>query len=237
MEKAFPFLMLVFRPILFVLFQAIIAVALLALGNGSPWKTSQGYWVVSALFANVPTYLALRGLLRKEGVRYFDGVRFTKSLWWHDLLIAGGLFLLAGPIAMLPNTMIANALWGGPEASYHLFFRKIPLWIVCIGFVWPITQGLVELPAYFSYCMPRLERILKNGWLAWAVSSFFLAFQHVALPAIFDGRYLLWRLGMFLPFAFFVGLCLKLRPRLFPYLMIAHGLVDVPVVAMLLFVK
>ena len=62
--------------------------------------------------------------------------------------------------------------------------------------------------------MPRLEAQLKNGWLAWLIASFFLAAQHMFLPLILDWRFMLWRLGMFLPFALFTGLVLKLRPAL-----------------------
>jgi hypothetical protein len=42
---------------------------------------------------------------------------------------------------------------------------------------------------------------------------------------------------MFLPFAFFVGLCIKLRPRLLPYLMVAHALIDFAAVGVLLTVS
>jgi hypothetical protein len=82
--------------------------------------------------------------------------------------------------------------------------------------------------------MPRLEEQLGNNWLAWALASFFLAFQHVTLPLILDWRFIIWRMGMFIPFAFFIGLCLKLRPQLFPYLMIGHALIDLMTVMILL---
>ena len=55
----------------------------------------------------------------------------------------------------------------------------------------------------------------------------FLAAQHCFLPLILDGRFLLWRLGMYLPFALFAGLMLKLRPSLLPYMVIVHGLIDI----------
>jgi hypothetical protein len=47
------------------------------------------------------------------------------------------------------------------------------------------------------------------------------------LPFIPDGRFFLWRLGMYLPFALFAGLLLKLRPGLLPYMIIVHGLLDI----------
>jgi len=81
---------------------------------------------------------------------------------------------------------------------------------------------------------PALEVQLGNSWFAWGLASLFLALQHIALPLIFDGRFMLWRFGMFIPLAFFMGLCLKLRPQLFPYLMFVHILIDMMTVVIIL---
>jgi hypothetical protein len=78
--------------------------------------------------------------------------------------------------------------------------------------------------------MPRLEAQLKNGWAAWLLASCFLAAQHMFLPLILDGGFILWRLLMYLPFALFVGLLIKLRPTLLPYAMIIHALADLSAV-------
>ena len=234
MEKRAPFLMLLLRVSLFIAFQALIALLFWVLGKEAPWKLSEGYWVLTGLLANGVTFYLLYRLFQKEGIRYFDHFRFTKDGWWKDLLIALGLLILSGPISMIPNTLLAKWLFGSIEVSTELFFRPLPLWVIFLGFFWAITQGLVELPAYFSYAMPRIEKQLQNGWFAWALASFFLAFQHIGIPLIFQMDFILWRLGMFLPFAFFIGFCLKLRPRLFPYIMIGHALMDIGAVAMLL---
>jgi len=84
--------------------------------------------------------------------------------------------------------------------------------------------------------MPRLAAQLKNGWLAWAVCAFFLAFQHCFLPFIPDSRFMLWRLGMYLPFALYAGLLLKLRPTLLPYFVITHALIDISTLSVYLMV-
>jgi len=47
----------------------------------------------------------------------------------------------------------------------------------------------------------------------------------------FDSDFMLWRIGMYLPFAFFAGLVLKLRPQLLPYFVIVHALMDVSTLA------
>ncbi|MCB9284572.1 MAG: hypothetical protein H6563_10895 [Lewinellaceae bacterium] len=233
MKNTAPYLMLLLRVGLFVLFQATIALLFYILGSEAPWVRSEGYWAIAGLLANGVTFLLLVKLFRKEGVRYFDNFRFVRKDWWKDLLIAIGLLILAGPISTFPNIWLAKGLLGSTEASAALFFRPLPLWVIIISFLWPFAQGLVELPTYFAYAMPRIEKQLNNGWIAWALASFFLAFQHAGLPLIFDLNFILWRIGMFLPFAFFIGLCLKIRPRLFPYLMISHALMDLVVVLMI----
>jgi hypothetical protein len=61
-----------------------------------------------------------------------------------------------------------------------------------------------------------------------------LGLQHIAVPLLFDARYILWRGLMFIPFAFFAAIVLHWRPRLLPYMVIAHVLMDMSFVAMLL---
>ena len=58
--------------------------------------------------------------------------------------------------------------------------------------------------------------------------------DHVEL--ILDGGYLLWRFGMFLPFALITGLALKFRPSLLPYFVVVHALMDVTTVLVYLMI-
>jgi hypothetical protein len=106
----------------------------------------------------------------------------------------------------------------------------LPAWALVLSFLFPLTIGFAELPTYFGYVMPRLASQLKNGWLAWLIASLALAAQHMFLPLILDGGFILWRLLMYLPFALFGGLLIKLRPTLLPYSMIVHALADVSAV-------
>jgi hypothetical protein len=117
-----------------------------------------------------------------------------------------------------------------------MLFRPLPTWAFVLSFLFPLTIAFAELPTYFGYCLPRLEVQLKNGWAAWLISSFFLAAQHMFLPLILNGGYLLWRFGMFLPFALFIGLMVKLRPSLLPYAVIVHALLDVTTVLVYLMI-
>lgn len=50
--------------------------------------------------------------------------------------------------------------------------------------------------------------------------------QHITLPLLFDVRFIVWRLLMFLPFALFLGLVIHWHKQLLPYLMVVHALMD-----------
>jgi hypothetical protein len=221
-----PWLMLVARPVLFAFFQLLIAGGLALTDSPAAWDESAAWWPFSVLFANFVTVALLILLFRREGGRYLDITRFSRNTLWNDLGIVILLLVLVAPISTLPNIWLAKLLYGSSEVAFSLFFRPLPFWAKLVSFLMPVTIAFAELPTYFGYVMPRLEKQLGNGWLAWMLASFFLAFQHIAVPLIFDWRFMLWRLGMFIPFALFVGLVLKLRPRLFPYLMIGHALMD-----------
>ncbi|NDP20954.1 MAG: hypothetical protein GZ091_07735 [Paludibacter sp.] len=237
MKNVSPFPMLFLRFVMFALFQSLLALVFFFLNINEAWKTSQGWWIIGGLLTNIVTFIVMQRYFSQKGIRYFDNFRFIKNDWWKDVLLLIGILIITVPLAMLPNTLLVELLYGSDEVPLQLFFRSIPLWLIIIGFFWAITQGIVELPFYFAYLMPRLEKRLKNGWSAWMLASLFLALQHVALPLIFDWKFIVWRFGMFLLFAFFIGLCLKLRPRLFPYIMIVHSLMDIGTVAMFFTVK
>lgn len=227
---AHPWLMLISRSVLFMIFQGLIALILMAAGTPSAWDESARWWTFMAFLANfVSIYLLVR-LLHAEGRRYFDVFRFSGVTWKTDML----WFLLASVIAMpivgAPREPLAAAIFGDAMIATNMMFRPLPAWAFVLSFLFPLTIAFSELPTYFGYAMPRLEEQLKNGWFAWLIASFFLAAQHMFLPLILDSGYLLWRFGMFLPFALFTGFVVKLRPSLLPYFVVVHALLDVTTV-------
>jgi hypothetical protein len=122
---------------------------------------------------------------------------------------------------------MAALLWGGSETAGALFFRPLPLWsLIAFAVLLPVTQAFAELPTYYAYAMPRLRVLTGRGWIALAVPAFMLAAQHMAFPLVLDGRFLIWRLTMFIPFAAWIGLIMYWRPRLLPFLMAGHALID-----------
>lgn len=231
-----PWLMLISRSVLFILFQALIALIFFATGHPSAWDESARWWTFMTSLANfVSIYLLVR-LYQAEGKRFFDVFKFSRTAWKKDLLWFIGLSIIAMPIVGAPREPLAKAIFGDSMIATNMLFRPLPTWAFVLSFLFPLTIAFAELPTYFAYCLPRLEAQLKNGWLAWLITSFFLAAQHMFLPTILDGGYLLWRFGMFLPFALFTGLVIKLRPALLPYFVIVHALLDITTVLVYLMI-
>ena len=229
-------LMLISRSVLFLLFQLLITLILSLIGTASAWNESARYWTFLAFLTNfVSIYLLVR-LFNAEGKRYFEVIRFSKGTWKADLLWFILASIVAMPLVAAPREPLAIAIFGDVTTANNMLFQTLPTWAFVLSFLFPLTIAFAELPTYFAYCMPRLEAQLRNGWLAWLIASFFLAAQHIFLPLILNGGYLLWRFGMFLPFALFTGFIIKLRPSLLPYFLIVHALLDVSTVLVYLII-
>ena len=230
-----PLAMLISRALLFALAQAAIAVALAVRGTLHPWGASAAWWPVAAVLANVVTLFLLRWLFSREGIHLRDVFAYDRQHVLRDILITVAALAIGTPLAMLPNIGAAQLLFGDSTTALALFIRPLPIWAAYVSVViFPLTVGLVELPTYFGYCMPRLQALSGKWWIALLLAGFFLAAQHMALPLIFDWRFLLWRLVMFLPFALFVGGVLLWKPRLLPWCMIGHALADLQIALMIL---
>jgi hypothetical protein len=224
-----PWLMLISRSVLFLLFQGLIALILFATGSTNAWDESARYWTFLPTLASVVSLYLLVRLFKLEGKRFWDILRFSRETWKADLLWFIGLSIIAMPILDAPREPLARAIFGDAMIATNMLFRPIPTWAFVLSFLFPLTIWFSELPTYFGYVMPRLSGQI-NGWLAWLITSFFLAAQHMFLPTTLNGGYFLWRFGMFLPFALFTGLALKFRPALLPYFVIVHALLDITTV-------
>ena len=227
LRSPWPWMALVSRTAFFAAAQALIALFIVGIGGTGAWGASAAWWMLSATIANVASSVLLRRLFRREGARYRDLWRFSRDSFWKDLALAVGGFVVAGPVAMFPMRWLGDAIVGSYDSAIATMFRPLPGWGLWLGLLFPLTIAFAELPTYFGYVMPRLERRLGSGWIAWALASLALSFQHAALPLVFDGPFFLWRALMYLPFAFYIGLVVKLRPRLLPFLMVGHALIDI----------
>ncbi|MEO2077366.1 MAG: CPBP family intramembrane glutamic endopeptidase [Bacillus sp. (in: firmicutes)] len=224
---------LVMRTILFIIFGALFVGIFALAGKSSPLHEAEKWWPFQAIFANIVTFLILRSFLKMEGYSYLSIFNYKKGRAKKDTLETLSLIVvgfLAGAIPLFLFSYILLGSFTPPE----VMFQKLPLWAAAIALVlFPISNGLVETPTYIGYALPRIKERSGKLWLAILLSGLFLAFQHVALPLVFDGPYMMWRFLSFLPLALILGLIYSKTNRLLP-IAIAHFLMDLQLVVQLL---
>ena len=224
-----PWIMLFARTVLFAGWQAVIAMIYVLLGSTSAWTAAAAWWPLTATLTNIVCLIVLSKLFQREGRRYRDLFRIRRDTLKVDLLILCGALIISGPISYLPNPISAQWLFGSADGPMSLFVQPLPLVAAIILIViFPISNGLAELPTYFGYVQPRLvPQIGRMG--AVIVTGLMLAFQHATLPLLFDARFIAWRLIMFVPFGLFMSALLRWRPQLLPYTVVVHVLIDASV--------
>jgi hypothetical protein len=230
-----PWLAVFARLGLFTLIQAGLAAALWLAGRTESWEAAAAWWPIGIVLANGICVLALVRVFRGEGGSFWSLFRIERANVKSDLLAMLAVLAIVGPLGVFPNLLLARWLFDDPEVVLPFLIRPLPLWAAWVSVIaFPVTQGLAELSTYFGYAMPRLQSQGLRPWQAIALPALMLGLQHIALPLVFDWRYLVWRGLMFVPFALGVGVTLHWRPRLLPYTAAVHVLMDVSFAAMLL---
>jgi membrane protease YdiL (CAAX protease family) len=224
---------LLMRTILFILFGALLVGFFALAGESSPLHAAEKWWPFQAIFANIVTFLILRSFLKKEGHSYLSIFNFKKGRAKKDTLETLWLVIVGIAAGAIPLFLFSYLLLG-TFTPPEVMFQKLPIWAAALALIlFPISNGLVETPTYIGYALPRIKARTGKLWLAIALSGLFLAFQHVALPLVFDGPYMLWRFLSFLPLAFILGFIFNKTNRLLP-IAIAHFFMDLQLVLQLL---
>ena len=225
-----PYLMLVIRSILFLVFQAMIALIFVFNRSPNAWNQSAAWWMFSVILTDLVCLLLLIKYYRGESTRFRNIFRIEKEFVKKDLLFLTVFLIIAGPISYFPNVLSAKWLFGDPQIALDFLVRPLPKWAALFGLVFfPLLQGLVEIPTYMIYALPRLEEKGIKSWLAISLSSFFLSFQHIFVPFLPDSHFLLYRFVMFFPFAVLVAIVIRWRPRLMPYIAVIHFFMDISI--------
>lgn len=228
-------MMLFIRIGLFAGLQALFALGFYITKIEGAWEAGANWWPLVVTITNLICIVLLVRLYQAEGKRFWDIFRIDRANFKTDLLALIGTTLVLGPVGLLPNIWLGGLLFDDPQRSLDLLVRPLPMWAVVTSLVaFPLTQGITELATYFNYVMPRLEKHEMPGWLAVSLPAMLLGFQHCALPLLFDLPFFTWRLLMYVPFAFLIGIILHWRPRMLPYLAVIHILMDASLAAMLL---
>jgi hypothetical protein len=216
------------RMLLFALVQTALFVVLQTIQPSTEWANTAGWWPFVAAVVNLLTVAILWWAMKQEGKPLSAVYHFVRHRgWWRDAMLALLAMAGAGILAVGPNLLVGNWLFGDAMIPYNMMFQPIPQWAALFALiVFPITIALAEMPTYFGYGMPHVEAETANRWLGVLIPSLFLAAQHMTLPLLFDWRFALWRGLMFLPLALYVGIVLHWRLRLLPYVAVLHGLLD-----------
>jgi hypothetical protein len=227
--------MLASRTVFFVIAQVLIAVVLSASGIANAWRESAYWWPISATLGSGASLIILHTLLRREGLTLWDLYKPDRKHVVQDILVTLGMTAIGALLVSMPRIWSGLLLFGDSAVPNEMMFRPLPLAVAVACIVlFPLSVGLSELPTYFGFLMPRLKALSGRWWIALLLAGFWLAAQHMALPVIFDWHFLLWRLVMFLPFALYTGAFLAWRPRLLPYFIFVHILLDLTTAVFLL---
>lgn len=234
-NKNYCWIMLVLRTVLFITFQCLLALIISMFNRPAAWEKAASAWPLIVIMVNLSCIILLVYRFKRQGKRYMDLFKISKTHLKQDLLIMLPILITSALISILPNIGLAQVLFGDPQAAMAFMLRPLPLWAAWISLLlFPLTQGLAELPTYFAYVMPRLQEQGYSNFWALSLPAVFLSVQHIGIPFLLDSRYILLRMVMFLPFAFFLGIILRWRPWLMPYLAIMHVLMDASLAVMLL---
>ena len=222
--------LLAMRIVLFALFQGLIALAVIG-SVEHPWDVSTKWWPFGIVATNLITIVILNRLFALEGKSYFALFRFDRAQFKSDILPVLGISVLVVAAALIPNFLLANLLLGGSDVAASFFLHKLPFWAAAfLLLAFPITTAMSELQLYFAYILPRLES--RAGLVvAMTLTVFFVCAQHATMPLVFNWAFITWRLLMFIPFAVLLGFVFRWRPRLLPYFIVLHGLLDMALIA------
>jgi hypothetical protein len=226
-ESGWAWGLLVSRTLLFLAAQAAIVAVLAASGAREPLWSSAAWWPISATIANLVGLALLGWRLRAEGVRWQDLLLPEPGSWRRDGRVALALLPLLAAAAVLPPILIAFRLWGDPTVGQALLLAPLPGWAAWIALLlFPVTTAAVELPTYGGYVLPRLRSAGLPVVAAVAIVGLVLGVQHGALPFVPASQFFVWRATAFLPFALALVGLLAWRPRLLPWFVGVHFLLD-----------
>lgn len=201
--------------------QGLVAALLWLQGVSSPWQAAAPWWTVYGTLIDLGCLVILAHLTRREEMTLGDLIGTDRSRLRRDVLLGAGLSFLYIVVGVIGGVLVTLALYGTPQPPRTLM-GGLPVWATLYSLlIWPIPWGIVEEMTYQGYALPRLEILTGQTWQALLLVAVGFGLQHIALPSILDGRYMLWRfLPSLLLGLFSAAVYLRIR-RLLP-LIIGH---------------
>jgi hypothetical protein len=219
-----PALMLVARPALAVVAQALVAAIFALRSSPAPWHAAEPWMPVYGTLIDAGCLALLWRLTRREGIGVVDLIGFDRSRLGRDVLLGIGLIPVGLALIFGGVAATGRLVYGTPSAPY--MFAQVPLPAALYGvFVFPLIWGLTEQMTYNGYLAPRFRVLFRSTSLSVALVSIVWSFQHAVMPLTFDPWFMVVRALSPLPFSVFQTLLyLRLR-RLVPFV-VAHALMD-----------
>jgi hypothetical protein len=232
-----PLLLVMTRPVLFMLLQAALAAVFALLHHPSAWKSAGAWWSVYGTIVDICCLGLMARFTRRERIAIRDLIGKVRLRWGRDILGGIGLFLLIFPVFVGGSFVSSLLIYGSwdPRRNLDLLgVRTLPLWGVVYSFaVWWLISAATEETTYQGYVLPRVEALSGRLWVAVVIVVFWWTLQHCALPLVPDLKYLAFRFVAFLPGVTLLTL-IYLRIRRLPPIIMAHWPMDLGAVIMTL---
>lgn len=223
-------IVLVARPALMILSQALTAFILFALRRPSPWHEAGHWWTIYGTLVDLGCLSAMAWFTRREGIRLRDLLGPVRLRFGRDIFLGLGYFALIFPLFLIGGTVAHNLLYGPSTAdagAYLVQPHAMPAWAIVYSLsLWWIIWSPTEEATYQAYLMPRLRALSGRTWLTFLIVGFVWAFQHALLPVIPDARFILFRTLAFTPGVLGMMFIYWRTRRLAP-LIVAHWPMDI----------
>lgn len=203
------------RAVLCFLSQAITATILWVSGDPAPWVSSRSWWMVYGTLTDIGCLCLLVLLLRREGLRLRDMSGITRANLIPQLRSIPSYVLALLP-AIAAASLVTLAFYGPGALPPQVGASALPVWAAAYSCtLWPIIWAFTEEIVYLGFLLPRLQAATGRTWTAACAVVLFWSMQHLVLPFIPDGTYLVSRwLGAFLITAAMTLAFLLLRRKL-----------------------
>lgn len=216
MSKICPFILPLFRSVLFIIVGVLFAIVT----NQSLEQASQ-WWSIICTVCNIITIVVLMAICKSEGYTYKKLIGYQRghgNLKYTLLIVV--LMLILGMGGMYGFGFV---IYGYVPVT---MVQPIPVWFALINVILlPLTVVFAELPLYFGYALNGIEKVTGNRLLSIVYPMFFYALQHSFIPLLYDWKHILFRFLSFLPLMLVLGIIYYKRRKLEP-LMIGHAILD-----------
>lgn len=192
--------------------------------SNTTFESSGFYWGTHITIVNFILWFIMIRWFKTNNGRYFD---FFKQFSKDNTKLFVKILIPLVIISMAPNIILSIVLYQNAQIGTTFLLGDIPLFFMIINLtIFPLVQGIVELPFYYLFIMPKIQTLTTNRWIYIGLPVFFLSIQHAFMPFRLDLTYGVYRSLMFLPFALFIGLLINKKPSMMAYLVILHILMN-----------